>query len=152
MRLTVHRIHDTGKATIGYLLVDGKFHCFTLEDEFRKVKQKGETRIKEGLYKLAIMKADTPLTLKHRTSYGSWFKYHIEITGVPEFTGIYIHAGNDETHTDGCLLVGNILHNPHVVLKNQLGDSITATKNLYSIIYPLLEKGEQVTIEFIQVY
>lgn len=152
MRITVHRVHDTGNQTIGYLLINGIYFCWTLEDEFRKEKKKGDTRIPNGVYQLGIMKADTPLTLKHRKSYGSWFKYHIEITKVPNFTGIYIHAGNDETHTDGCLLLGDTLNNPNIVPKNPLLNSTQAVKRFYEIVYPLLEQGEQVLIEFIQVY
>ena len=152
MRITVHRIYDNGKATIGYLLIDGKYFCWTLEDEFRANKVKGETRIPEGLYSLGIMKADTPLTIKHRTAYGQWFKYHIEIQKIKDFTGVYIHAGNDEKHTDGCLLLGDSMLNPIIFPKDQLGSSTQAVKRFYELVYPLLEKGEQVLIEFVQVY
>jgi hypothetical protein len=152
MRVTVHRIHDTGKATIGYLLVDGKYFCWTLEDEGRKAKIKGETRIWEGVYKLGIRKDDTPLTVKHRQAYGSWFKYHIEILNIRDFTGVYIHAGNDETHTDGCLLLGDMLANPIIQPNKPLTASIQANKRFYELVYPKLEKGEEVTIEFVQVY
>ncbi len=152
MRITVHRVHDTGNQTIGYLLINGIYFCWTLEDEARASKVKGETRIGEGLYKLGIMKQDTPLTIKHRKAYGPWFKYHIEITKVPNFTGIYIHAGNNETHTDGCLLLGDTLHNPIIIPKDPLLNSTQAVKRFYEIVYPLLEQGKEVTIEFIRVY
>jgi len=152
MRITVHRIYDTGKATIGYLLIDGVYFCWTLEDEGRKVKVKGETRIWEGTYKLGIRKDDTPLTVKHRKDYGTWFKYHIEILNVPAFSGLYVHAGNDETHTDGCLLLGDILANPIVQPLKPLSASIQANKRFYELVYPKLERGEQVIIDFIQGY
>lgn len=152
MRITVNRIHDNKTSTIGYLMIDGEFFCFTLEDEFRATKLRGETRIPEGTYKLLIRKDDTPLTLKHRTAYGPWFKYHIEIGGIKDFTGVYIHAGNDETHTDGCLLLGDTVANHIIQPKNPLGASVQAIKRFYERVYPLLEKGQEVLIDIHQVY
>lgn len=133
-------------------MIDGQFFCYTLEDEFRVTKLRGETRIAEGTYKLLIRKDDTPLTLKHRTAYGPWFKYHIEISGIKDFTGVYIHAGNDETHTDGCLLLGDTLANHIIQPKNPLGASVQALKRFYEKVYPILEKGEEVLIDLHQVY
>ncbi len=132
---------------MGLLFIDNKFFSFTLEDEFRDKKVAKETRIPAGTYKLGVQRADTPLTLKHRTSYGSWFIYHIEITGIPNFTGVYVHAGNDDDHTEGCLLLGDVLTNHLVAPSKPLGASIQATKRFYEKVYSLLEKGEQVFLE-----
>ena len=143
--MKVLRYSDDGKSTAGLLFVNGKFFAHTIEDEHRDVKVKGETCIPDGKYKLKILKQDTPLTIKHRQTYGSWFKYHIEITNVPNFQGVYIHAGNNESHTEGCLLIGK------AATKDGSGQtiqrSIEAIKEFYLLVYPLLEKGEEVTIE-----
>jgi hypothetical protein len=120
---------------------------FTLEDQHRDVKVKGDTRIPAGIYPLKIHKADTPLTLKHRKVYGPWFKYHIEIADIPNFSGVYIHAGNDELHTEGCVLGGDSILNNMIVSRNQLLSSMAAIKRFYTDIYPRLEAGEVCTLE-----
>ena len=149
MNLILTRFSDNGKSTLGLLhhKETGKFLNYTLEDEFRAVKVKGETRIPAGYYELKIRKEDTPLTIKHRASYGAWFKYHIEVTGVPNFQGIYLHAGNDDTHTDGCLLIGNTQNNHNTVQGSPLGSSTAGTKTVYELVYPELEAGRKVFIQ-----
>lgn len=132
---------------MGLLFIDNKFFSFTLEDEFREKKLAGETRIPAGTYRLVVQRSDTPLTLKHRKAYGSWFVYHIEISGIRDFSGVYIHAGNDDDHTEGCLLLGDVLTNHLIVPAKPLGSSIQAIKRFYEKVYPLLEKGEQVFLE-----
>ena len=145
MKFISQRLFHDNKQTFGLLQGEGFKAAFTLEDEPRAVKVKGETRIPAGLYVLKIRKEDTPLTIKHRTTYGSWFKFHIEITNVAGFGGIYIHAGNDETHTDGCLLLGDALDLS--VESKPLTKSMVAVKRFYEIAYPVIESGAQVLLE-----
>ena len=143
MTIYLKRIYNDANQTFGILTGDG-FVSWVLEDEPRIKKVSGETRIPAGTYKLAIRKQDTPLTIKHRVSYWAWFKYHIEITGVPNFTGIYIHSGNDQSHTDGCLLLGNTLD--ITMTYKPLTDSTPAVKRFYDKYYPLIDSGEDVFI------
>lgn len=88
--------------TLGSLYVNGRWCCWTLEDELREQpgqpverwKVKGSTAIPSGTYEVQItrsarFKTDLPLLLD-----------------VPGFTGIRIHAGNTHKDTSGCLLVG----------------------------------------------
>jgi hypothetical protein len=144
MNLEVLRFSDNKESTTGLLFLNGKFFCYTLEDEFREVKVKGETRIPEGTYQLGLRKENTPLTLSYRQRH-LFFKFHIEILNVPNFTGIYIHPGNNDAHTDGCLLTGNTLNNNRKG-KGQLGDSVSAWKELYEILYPHLDAGGKAEI------
>lgn len=151
MKLTVNRFSDNNGSTLGLLFVDSKFFAFTLEDKYQAVKVPKETCIPEGYYELKINATDTPLTIKHREVYNKgystpWFKYHIEITGIPHFQGVYIHAGNDKGHTEGCLLVGDDIKNNTVFGSMQLTFSTAAVKRLYDLIYPVLEKGERMWI------
>jgi hypothetical protein len=142
---TIQRFSDNTQSTLGLLFNPlFKFMGFTLEDQHRDVKVKGDTRIAAGRYPLKILKADTPLTIKHRAVYGAWFKYHIEVTGVPNFQGVYLHAGNDELHTEGCILAGDSVINHYIQPKNQLLSSMAAIKRIYAELYPLLEKGEEI--------
>jgi hypothetical protein len=153
MNFVLQRLCDNGNATIGFLnqLLVGNpkpiFHAFTLEDEHRAVKLAGETRIPAGHYELKIRKEDTPLTRKHRTDYGAWFQYHIEITGIPNFTGVYVHVGNDEKHTEGCLLLGDILQNNKIFASNHLQQSTPAVRRFYELVYPHLLAGKKAFLE-----
>ena len=141
-------VKEFGGSTQGLLFTKDPFafFCHTLEDESQTVKVKGETRIPAGLYELKIRKEDTPLTVKHRKDYGDWFKFHIEITNVQGFSGVYIHAGNTEQHTEGCLLLGEIQAN-NTMSAAVLHASIVAVKRFYAIAYPLLESGQKVHLE-----
>ena len=96
MNLRVIREPSTAAATLGILLIDGVFTCWTLEDVVRPVKIPGETAIPAGRY-------DVRLSLSQRFQ-----KLLPEILAVPGFTGIRIHAGNTQADTHGCLLVGRI--------------------------------------------
>lgn len=144
MTLELLRFNDNKESTIGLLFLNGTFFCYTLEDEHRDVKVRGETRIPEGTYKLGLRKEDTPLTLSYRKKH-PFFKHHIEVLNVPNFSGIYIHPGNNDAHTDGCILTGNIVYNNRKE-KGMLGDSVSAWKELYEILYPHLEKDGEAEI------
>lgn len=150
MEWLLQRYSDNGNSTQGLLFEkttaapEWFSHC--LEDEFRREKVAGETRMDAGRYELKILKQDTPLTLKHRESYGVWFKYHIEITGLPRHKGVYIHSGSNEQHTDACLLLGDTIHN-HTIEKDKMERSLQAVKRFYEKTYPLLESGTRCWIE-----
>ena len=90
----------------------------------------GETRIPEGLYKVKQRRVLSGLTKKYRAKY-PWFKWHFELQDVPGFKYVYIHIGNDDDHTDGCIIVGNSLKSNKVDDINNLGASTPAFKRLY---------------------
>lgn len=96
MILRVIREPSTAAATMGILLIDGVFACWTLEDVVRAVKIPGETAIPTGRYAVR-------LSLSQRFQ-----KVLPEVLAVPGFTGIRIHAGNTQADTAGCLLVGRV--------------------------------------------
>lgn len=94
MIVTLLREPADGASTPGLLIVDGRFHCFTLEDLERPVKIHGQTAIPRGTY---------PLILEHSPR----FKRVLPtVLDVPGFTGIRIHSGNSSLDTEGCILVG----------------------------------------------
>ena len=95
MLIKVKRIPSIGGPTIGDLFIDGKWYCYTLEDEVRPegVKIDGKTAIPAGKYPLII-------------DYSFRFKrYMPHILNVQNFTGVRIHKGNTEENTEGCILV-----------------------------------------------
>lgn len=94
MELLLIRTHKIQKATLGKLYVNGLFECYTLEDLEREIKIKHNTAIPKGKYKIIITHSNRfnkPLPL---------------LLNVPNFEGIRIHSGNNNTDTSGCILVG----------------------------------------------
>lgn len=105
MELRLKRDHWGQIDTPGTLTVNGAYQCRTLEDPiredaFRPVEEwkvKHKTAIPAGRFRLGLV--DSP-------KYG---RDTIAILGVPGYTDIRIHAGNDEDDTSGCPLVGEEL-------------------------------------------
>ena len=125
MEINLRRKWYYDDSTLGELYVDGKWFCYTLEDEVRKVKVYGETAIPEGRYRV-------------QTTYSNRFKKMLPLLyNVPGFSGIRIHSGNTDDDTDGCILVGNTKLGP-----NWVGESRVALKNLQTLI-DLAEKKKQ---------
>jgi hypothetical protein len=140
------RYSDDGESSLGLLHelkpIDNPYlWAFTLEDEKRVTKLKGETRIWGNLvYELKIREELTELTKKYRADkrISDFFEYHIEIVDVRDFTGVYVHIGNKDIHTDACLLLGNKPHN------NNFGDgfieeSVDTYRRWYTYLYPKLK-------------
>lgn len=150
MDFILQRYSDNGKSTQGILLekTSGKpvFFSYVMEDEHRDVKVAGETRIPAGFYELKIRKEDTVLTIKHRASYGAWFKYHIEVTGIKNFSGVYVHSGVSEKHTEGCLLLNDTANN-NMIEVGDMSRSQQAVKRFYEKVYDHLDSGNKAFIE-----
>jgi hypothetical protein len=148
----LQRYSDNRSSTQGLLFekpdgeVKPKFFSHVLEDEDREIKLPGETRIPAGFYELKIRKEDTVLTIKHRNSYGSWFQYHIEVIGIEGFSRVYVHAGNKESHTEGCLLLNDTANN-NTIESGDMARSTQAVKRWYQKVYPHLDSGKRAWIE-----
>ena len=56
MKIDVIRYSSSSESTLGLFMINDQFQCYTLEDEFREVKVKGQTRIDAGTYKLELRK------------------------------------------------------------------------------------------------
>lgn len=142
MIIDIHRIGEGPDSTLSYMFIDNKLVCFVLEDEYREVKVKGETRIPAGKYEVKFREEPSPMTTRYRQKY-DWFQWHLELQGVPNFKYVYIHVGNTDDHTDGCLLVGYIAE---VINGNYvIGNSRNAYRDLYSKI-KLALKTEKVFV------
>lgn len=91
--------------TPGSVFVDGEPECRSLEDPVRELLGKpvrdwkipGDTAIPAGVYRL---------TLEESPKFGPGT---ITLHNVPGYTGVRMHAGNDEDDTEGCPLVGERL-------------------------------------------
>lgn len=130
--------------------LDNPFICHCLEDEKREVKISGETRIPARFYELKIWndgQNPNEWVLSHREKYGDWFKFPIELKDVPGFSGVLIHAGIDQSHTEGCILLDDTMGNNTVDPANQGARSLQAVKRFYLKAYPILESGGKVFLE-----
>jgi hypothetical protein len=153
MKLEVKRLGDDGKATIGALYINGIFQCFTIEDEEREIKVKGETRVPEGTYDV-LLRSEGGYHLKYTEKYGDMHVGMLCIHNVRdgwklvtpnmEFQYILIHTGNHEGHTNGCLLLNDSANSSN----NTGSGSVSAYKRVYPKIASALMDGESVTITY----
>lgn len=140
MKIEVRRFCHKSDYTIGWLYIDGKLICETLEDkdrgltqnmsldEIKKRKVYGETAIPMGTYNVII--SNSPK-----------FKRNLpRLLNVPGFDGILIHEGNVADHTKGCILVGQNR------IKGQLINSKKYAKIVTDLIAKAYEKNEKITI------
>ena len=109
MELTLVRMSQSKEDSLGFLFIDNKFFCYTLEDEKREIKVYGETRIPAGKYEIVLRYAGG-LYEKYSKRFNEkhpmlWLK------NVPGFKWIYIHILNTEDETDGCIGVGEDYRN-----------------------------------------
>ena len=151
MKLEVLRISSQKDSTNGILfdITNGrKFLAYTLEDEYRDEKVMSETRIPSGTYKITLRTVGG-FHSRYEAKYGDFHKGMLWVRDVPGFEYILIHTGNTDEHTAGCLLVGSS-QNENLTKKNGfIGASTTAYKRIYPPIAKALEKGEEVTITYI---
>jgi hypothetical protein len=151
MKLEVQRFSSESNSTLGILfdVTDKpKFLCYTLEDEFREIKVNGETRIPAGTYNITL-RTKGGFNQRYTEKFGSDFnKGMLWVRDVPGFEYILIHIGNDDDDSEGCLLVGDS-QNQNITKKGFIGSSTDAYKRIYPPIADALERGENVTITYI---
>lgn len=151
MELEVLRFSSNSDSTLGLLfdVTKGrKFLCFTLEDEYRKNKVKGETRIPSGTYSITL-RTEGGFNQRYTEKFGSTFnKGMLWVRNVPGFEYILIHIGNDDDDTEGCLLVGDS-QNQNITRSGFIGSSTDAYKRIYPPIADTLVNGGQVNITYI---
>lgn len=122
-----------------------------VEDEFRTVKIKGETRIDAGRYLLALTNSPKfsheyyrdengeiistkewkAATKEIQTRY-AWPHELITVTGVKNFDRILWHWGNTDLDTDGCYVVGSVFG------KTGNRDGVINSRKKYTEIYPFI--------------
>ena len=151
------RVIENGGSSQGIFTektLNNPFISHSLEDEKRDVKLSGETRIPAGFYELKIWndgKNPNQWVLDHRVKYNlngeNWFKFPIEVTKVPGFSGVLIHTGTDQSHTEGCILLDDTIGNNTVDAANQGARSLQAVKRFYLKTYPVLESGGKAFLE-----
>jgi len=150
MELLLTRISSGDESTLGNLFDvtgtdDLTFRCYTLEDQRQDVKVAKETRIPPGRYRI-LLRNEGGMVKR----YNKRFDFHrgmLHLQDVPNFKYIYIHVGNSDDDTEGCILVGDGQIS-NVVDRGQVSTSVAAYTRLYEKILEALSQEEVwITIE-----
>lgn len=128
MLVTVTREIFTDKSTGSSISIDGTFECYGLEPPTRAEKP---CAIPNGRYKVKLLWSPRfQMLLPH-------------VLGVPGFTGIEWHPGNDPEDTEACTLIGSVRE------IDRVGNSVsTFTRLLLKLPdeFDVLYIGEPLTI------
>jgi len=125
-----------------------EFLCYTLEDESRTTKIKGETCIPEGEYSIRLRNVGG-FHSRYSKRFADIHEGMLEIFDVPNFTDILIHCGNTDDDTAGCLLVGDTQHSNIMEKDGFIGRSTLAYMRIYTDIAEAIKSGVDVTITYI---
>lgn len=144
------------KSALDWTLSNFNSDCNTVkgvgvEDEYRKVKVFGETRIDAGRYKFELVHSPKFSDSYYRDDKGNlmsakdWkvakedvqhiFKWEhelIHVVGVPNFSSILWHWGNSDLDTHGCYIVGSVFG------KTGNRDGVVNSRKKYTEIYPFI--------------
>lgn len=164
MRIIVKLLKENSDSTTSEVFLDGVKSFYSIEDEAREVKIKGETRVPSGVRNLAlrfspkfsneylanpdgsfqIVRAKTASNEQKVT----WKPHQlIWVKDVPDFEYVLVHWGNTDDDTDGCLVIGMSI--------GKVGeqDAVLQSRACYEKYYPLIakevEKGTS-TIEYVR--
>lgn len=153
MRLELYRYSSQKESTLGVMfLVDPKtlkkeFLCYTLEDEYRKNKIYGKTRIPAKQYYVELRK-EGGYNEKYKKRFNEIHEGMLHITNVPNFNWILIHCGNTDDNTDGCILVGDSSEQ-NVTKDGFIGSSTNCYKRIYPKILSIIKKQKNLIIKII---
>ena len=152
MKLKVLRFSSQEDSTSGLLFLEKdnklEFLCYTLEDEYRDTKKYAETRIPAGKYNITL-REEGGYHAKYSKRFSDIHKGMLWVRHVPNFEYILIHCGNTDEQTAGCLLLGDSQQNNIITKDGFIGSSTQAYKRVYPIIAEELDRGNSVTIEYI---
>ena len=142
MKLLLERTKSNDEATIGNLWLDGRLLWFSLEDEYRLEKVAAETRIPAGTYQIRPRLAGGMIQRYKRRF--AWHQGMLHLQDVPGFKYVYMHVGNTDEDTAGCILVGYGADLRSMTIQT----SVPAYTELYEKIYAAADAGElEITIE-----
>ena len=101
MKITVVRDRLAKTSTLGRLLVDGEFFCYTLE---RRPDAPEAPSAPAGSYALTVEPTHNARLWTPRQD-----RHLPRLHDVPGRTGILVHAGNTSADTVGCVILGRVL-------------------------------------------
>lgn len=148
MELQTLRISSGDESTLGVLfdITDGiVFLCYVLEDQFNEPKIPAETRIPPGRYQITL-RTEGGMHARYGQRF-PWHKGMLWLRHVPDFTFIYMHVGNKDDDSEGCLLLGDGQIS-NVNERGQVSSSVAAYRRVYHKIVETLETEDVwITVE-----
>ena len=138
MELLNRRISSGDEATLGTLFDvtdEPAFLCYVLEDQFNEPKIPGETRIPPGKYQI-LLRDEGGMNERYGKRF-DWHKGMLWLQMVPGFTFIYMHVGNKDDDSEGCLLLGDG-QMQNVTERGQVTSSVSAYRRIYELIVEAL--------------
>ena len=151
MKIVVKLLNEDSDSTLSEVLLDVVKSFFSIEDEERVVKVKGETRVDAGIYPLAlrdspkfsheylvnpdgsfeIVRAKTATIVQQ----SSWKPHQlIWVKHTPRHEFVLIHWGNTDDSTDGCLIIGGATG----TIEGQ--QAVLSSRACYEKFYPIMAK------------
>lgn len=145
----LYRYATSENSTLGLLMAKNglgtlEFQCYTLEDTHRPEKVNGETRIPAGRYQIKLRDAGS-VVKRYKERY-PWHRGMLWLQDVENFEWIYIHQGNTDKHTEGCILVGDSAHSNNLN-NGRLSNSADAYLWVYKRMAAEIEEGDEVFIQ-----
>jgi hypothetical protein len=143
--LKLRHLSETPNSTVSALqMPTGEHICYIIEDGYRKVKVKHDTRIPKGVYEI-VPRVDerSRFYTRYRDKFGH--KFVPWLPGVSNFVWILIHIGNTISDTSGCLLA--VTHYARKGSNYWGWDSTEAYLKLYDLLEELFDGGNRVYIE-----
>ncbi len=145
MELLLTRFSGADESTLGLIFVESRFFCYSLEDQFNEPKIPGETRIPAGRYEIKL-RNDGGMVTRYKKRF-DWHQGMLWLQDVPGFRFIYLHVGNKDDDSEGCVLVGDG-QVQNVTERGQVTSSVAAYRRLYeTILGALSEDTVWITIE-----
>ena len=145
MEIKTFRLLEANTSTLDVMMVNNHYECFTLEDEYREVKVANKTRVPAGRYQIKLRTVGK-MNNRYIAKFPGSHRGMLWLQDVPGFKWIYLHVGNTDKHTSGCLLVGygmeSLPDGTQRVLK-----STPAYLALAAKIYKAMDDGEEIWIE-----
>lgn len=139
MELKLKRFSGADESTLGLIFVESEFFCYSLEDQFNEPKIKGETRIPAGRYQI-ILRNEGGMVTRYKKRF-SWHGGMLWLQDVPGFTFIYMHVGNKDDDSEGCILTGDG-QMQNVTERGQVTSSVAAYRRLYEVVTEALLSEE----------
>lgn len=136
--IKIIRVAQGKNSTLSHLYIGSFFCCYLLEDSIRAEKIQGITCIPEGEYTLKL-NPWAGMNTQYGVKYPKLHRGMLEITGIPDFSLVFIHVGNYHTQTAGCPLTGSYwqrLDGDYQVLH-----SAAAYKYVYPLLVEDIDKG-----------
>lgn len=147
MHWLIKRLSTGSDSTLGALFdvthPRRQFLCYTLEDQFNKVKIPKETRIPGGTYRLEL-RTEGGMHSRYKERF-PWHVGMLWLRNVPGFEWIYIHPGNDDDDTEGCILVGDAQVS-NTVKEGKIYHSVDAYRRIYLKAVEELDKKHEVWV------